>query len=407
VRTLPVIDRDSPIRLIGDCTKQVAKGTLDYANSPLSGAEWDAVWNEIKGHSIAALAIMAKETQYGRVVNGKFNPFNTLSPGGFDDYDNWAEGCRAGMLRLKDYTFKSGVYEPDISVAAFHQTYIGGPTCRTSNYATCANGESKETIELAITQFIDRSNRLVRANAGTGAPPPDPGPDPDPPPGSGQIAFGRVPRPTWVDRIIPDANNVAWDNLGQRQLRGIVYHRQVGTNWGTDGWFRTMWYRDQWGNLQKGGGQLGLTDFGIDRNSGEILQWNDYRGHGRSGVSPNRAGYASGPWQRPPGDGVLFVDRYGVNAINRDLVSLEIDGWYDSPIAAAGMASIVNLSAYLADQAKIPWDRYPIVPSTGLVFTYSHDEFQNHKPCPGSVVLNLIPTIIERTKSRLKEFQVV
>ena len=188
-------------------------------------------------------------------------------------------------------------------------------------------------------------------------------------------------------------------------MKGIVYHRQEGTNWGTDSWFRTLWYRDRDGMRRQGGGQLGLTDFGIDRNSGEILQWNDYRGAGRSGISPHRAGWASGPWDNPPGDGRAFHQRFGAGAINRDLISIEIDGWYDTPLGEAGLHAVVALSAFLADEAGVPWDRYPLNPATGLVFTYTHDEFQSRKPCPGPAVLRAIPEIIARTQALLRECQ--
>jgi hypothetical protein len=207
------------------------------------------------------------------------------------------------------------------------------------------------------------------------------------------VTFGRVTKPNWIDRIIPDANNWAWNNLGQRLLRGVTYHRQQGTNWGTDGWFRG------------GGGGKGLTDFGIDAYTGETLQWNDYTGHGRKGVSPNRAGWASGPWEGPPGDGRAFVNLFGVNAINRDLVSLEIDRYYADPIKESGLKSIIQMTAWLADQQKIRWDSFPLNPHTTLVFTYEHGEFQAHKPCAGDVVRKYIPTIISNTQDILRVAQ--
>jgi hypothetical protein len=72
------------------------------------------------------------------------------------------------------------------------------------------------------------------------------------------------------------------------------------------------------------------------------------------------------------------------------------------PIKEAGMAAICQLSAWLADSLKIRWDSYPLNPHTTLVFTYHHGEFQAHKPCAGTVVIQSIPTIISRTQSILK-----
>jgi hypothetical protein len=132
---------------------------------------------------------------------------------------------------------------------------------------------------------------------------------------------------------------------------------------------------------------------------------NDYTGHGRKGVSPNRAGWASGPWEGPPGDGRAFVNLFGVNAINRDLVSLEIDRYYADPIKESGLKSIIQMTAWLADQQKIRWDSFPLNPHTTLVFTYEHGEFQAHKPCAGDVVRKYIPTIISNTQDILRVAQ--
>jgi hypothetical protein len=204
-----------------------------------------------------------------------------------------------------------------------------------------------------------------------------------------------VPAPgNFQDRQIPDANNHCWDDLGQRVLRGIVYHRMLGKLWGTDSWFRS-------------GSAQGLTDWGLDHNTGEILRWNDYLGRGKSGVSPNRAPWASGPWNNVPGDGMKFVQKFGVNGIDRDLSAIEISGNYDTPLSEMGIEAIVALSAYLADVAKVPWDTYPVTPATGLTFVYFHQEFCGPvtKICPGPVVMNATPDIIARTAALLRKYQ--
>lgn len=226
------------------------------------------------------------------------------------------------------------------------------------------------------------------------------------------IVFGRVPHPPFVDRVIPDSHNVAWNSLGDRRPKGVVYHRQVGTNWGTDGWFRMLDYFDRaTGMWRPGGGRLGLTDYGIDHTTGEILKWNEPDGRDRAttpgggAASAHRSGWASGPWEGPPGDGIAFVAKYGSQAINRDLISLEVAGQYDSPIAERAFERIAQLSAYWADQCAIPWTDYPLNPHTGLTFTYWHSEFQHHKPCPGAAVFEATGPLIERTRAILEAAQ--
>jgi hypothetical protein len=341
--------------------------------------------------------------------------------GSFLEYSQYWKAFVEFMRRVYDPGYKAGVYYPahlgvggivpgyDLSLAGYKVIYQGGPKCLDTRGKTCANGEqydplkpmlglstvnntSLPSINRSIAASMERYNRWFGVVT-----PPAPGPTPpgptEPPVVGGPLTFGRVAKPSWVDRQIPDANNWAWNNLGQRRVRGVVYHRQVGTNWGTDGWFRG------------GGGGKGLTDYGIDENSGETLEWNDHLGRGRKGISPNRAGWASGPWENPPGDGRAYVNAFGLNAINRDLTSLEIAGQYATPIKAASLKQIVAMSAWLADQEKVSWETYPLNPHTGLVFTYSHNEFQGHKPCPGQVVLDLIPRIISDTQAVLKAAQ--
>ena len=121
------------------------------------------------------------------------------------------------------------------------------------------------------------------------------------------ITFGRVAHPPFRDRLIPNAQTTAWDDLGQRTPVGVCWHTMVGTLWGTDTYFRT--------------GAPALTDYGVGGATdgpnwdGVILRWNDPRGR--------RSGWANGGSDGLEGDGPLFVRTRGVAAINRDLVSIE------------------------------------------------------------------------------------
>ena len=122
------------------------------------------------------------------------------------------------------------------------------------------------------------------------------------------IAFVNVPHPPARDRPVPDAQTVAWDNLGPRNPVGVCQHSMIGTLWGTDGWFR------------RGSASDGLTDYGVGNDcdgpewDGVIFRWNDPRGktanvryEGGSGrVSANRAGWANGGSDGLEGDGRLF-----------------------------------------------------------------------------------------------------
>jgi hypothetical protein len=215
-------------------------------------------------------------------------------------------------------------------------------------------------------------------------------------PAMGTVTFGNVPKPAFVDDYIPTFSGMAMDDLGQRTIKGVVWHRMVGYLNGTRQQFRIP--------------GTGLTDYGVGVGGwddasldGVIYRWNDPLGR--------RAGWASGPAEgvgvSPWGDGLAFLNEYGLNAVNRDQVSIEISGNYTTPLTAKSRAAIVALTAYYADQAHIPWDSFPIWPGHGYSFVRWHNEFcgQLYKLCPGSVVMNETATLLDAVAARLKQYQ--
>jgi hypothetical protein len=172
------------------------------------------------------------------------------------------------------------------------------------------------------------------------------------------LTFGNVSHPPFVDRLIPDWQNSAWDDLGSRRPIGVCQHSMVGSLWGTDAFFRL------------GSGSVGLTDYGIGGATdgpqwdGVIFRWNDPRGHthqnvnydGITGkVSKNRAGWANGGADGLEGDGPLFVRTFGTHAINTKLVSIERSDGGDiaTPMSPKQFESICALTAYWFDYAKV------------------------------------------------------
>jgi hypothetical protein len=142
----------------------------------------------------------------------------------------------------------------------------------------------------------------------------------------------------------------------------------------------------------------------VDHTTGETLVWNDWRGLPHAGCSPNRAGWASGPWQHGSPEGEAFVEFDGVNGINRDRASIEISGNYNDPISEVALAQIVNITAYLADQGRVTWSQYPML-RPGVRYPLNHHDFQNHKPCAGAVLIGMMDTIAKRVRERLKQYQ--
>jgi hypothetical protein len=217
------------------------------------------------------------------------------------------------------------------------------------------------------------------------------------------ITFGNVPHPIYQNRIIQ--NSTAWNDLGKRGGKAVVWHRIYGSLWGTDGYFRG-----------EASGRA-LTDYGVGvaatdgaANAGVILMWNDPFGR--------RAPWASGPVNNPIGDGAKFVNLFGVNAVNRDGVSIEISGLNGSTaVDAKARASIVALTAYFADQygkvlaakgKQFDWTTFPIIPSEdNRSFVCYHGEFYDGKrySCPGPVVEAATDGMLAEVKALLKQYQ--
>lgn len=206
------------------------------------------------------------------------------------------------------------------------------------------------------------------------------------------LVFGTVPHPAFQDRPITKPEGNGQNDLGQRSVRGVVWHRILGTLWGTDSYFR---------------GPVGaLTDYGVgvqatdgDGNDGVILRWNDPLG--------SQSGWASGVVSSPYGDGAAFVTKYGIDAVNRDQASIEISGNYDTPLSEKARQSVAALTAYWADQARIPWSAFPNIPGDGFSFVRWHQEFTigTGKVCPGQVVMNETSALIQRVAGIMKRYQ--
>jgi hypothetical protein len=207
-----------------------------------------------------------------------------------------------------------------------------------------------------------------------------------------EIVYGRVPMPEVDVRDIP--NNIAWDDLGTRTIRGVVLHRMIGTLWGTDSWFRG------------GGSASALTDFGVGvaatdgaDEAGHLMRWNDPAGR--------RSPWASGPVNGAYGDGAAFVDLYGVSGVNRDTTAIEISGDYDTPLDAAAFEVIAQFMAHWADAYRIPHTEYPFIPSENRNHSLWHQEFclGTGKICPGDVVMDQTTALIDRAREIMKQYQ--
>ena len=205
------------------------------------------------------------------------------------------------------------------------------------------------------------------------------------------LTFGKVPHPPHTRDIITKQEGLGMNDLGPRSNFGVVYHRTEGRSIRGTGEF----FKDP--------STMALTQYGVGApppceagEDGDIFMWSDPVG--------NVAPFASGPANGLEGDGLAFHAKFGPNAINRDLIAIEISGLMNDPISDTTMNAVAAISAFWADQAGIPHHTYPLNPKTGVVYTYWHSEFAM-KDCPGPVVKAATSEIIERTKAIMRAHQ--
>ena len=211
----------------------------------------------------------------------------------------------------------------------------------------------------------------------------------------GPVVFGRVPFPPCQIRDIGTPPNTAWDNLGPRTIRSVVYHRMLGSLNGTDGFFRG-----------EGAGSA-LTDFGMGvaaqdgaALAGVLYRWNDPLGR--------RSPWSSGPVSNAYGDGAKFVERYGINGVNRDTTSIEISGFQTTPLDPKARATIAAWTAYWADQYRVSYETFPLIPGEGgRSFVIWHQEFTigTGKQCPFQTVMGETDTLITLARRVLLRYQ--
>jgi hypothetical protein len=208
------------------------------------------------------------------------------------------------------------------------------------------------------------------------------------------ITFGRVPMYGYTDRqhVTKDKpEGVGWDNLGQRDPYFIALHRMWGNLLGTDEFF---------GDSSVGA----LTDFGIGveafdgAKAGHVYKWNDPLGH--------RSGWASGRVSAPYGDGKKIVDKYGVIAVNRNGLSVEVSGKETTPIDDFSWQELVHLCAWWVDFMKIPYSTR-VNPRTGINYLIWHEEFTigTGKTCPFELLKSLTNRLYNDIAAFLRPYQ--
>jgi hypothetical protein len=147
-----------------------------------------------------------------------------------------------------------------------------------------------------------------------------------------------------------------------------------------------------------------LTDYGLGiravdgANAGVIHKYNDPTGY--------RSGWASGPVSGAYGDGAAIVNKYGINAVNRDGISVEVSGT-NEPLDDVAWFELVKLCAYWIDYMKVPYTSLPRNPHTGINVLIWHQEFTRGtgKLCPFQWLMDNTDRLYKDIAAYLKPYQ--
>lgn len=139
------ITASTAMRSIGDVGKATWQAELSKVSSPIL-KELDACIAAASPHGALALTQSARESTYGTAANARANrnPLGLMVPGSNPSrlmaFTTWAAAYAEFARRLSD---TRPPYDPaDISIQDYLAVYIGGPDCRATNGARCANGET-------------------------------------------------------------------------------------------------------------------------------------------------------------------------------------------------------------------------------------------------------------------------
>jgi hypothetical protein len=165
------------------------------------------------------------------------------------------------------------------------------------------------------------------------------------------LTFGNVPKPPMKVMIVPKgaSGQTGWFQCPPRHNVGFEAHETQGESSGE-------WY---FGFFSCPNGERckdALVDFLIDKQ-GVIFMYNDPEGT-RAPWANGGGALSSGGLE---GDGVAYVDYFGLAAVDTKTISCEIVKLHGAPMTQAQIVSLGKLFAYYADRDQQPWTNWPAI----------------------------------------------
>lgn len=212
-----------------------------------------------------------------------------------------------------------------------------------------------------------------------------------PAPEAQQPVFGRAKHPPYIEAIANKSGGSGFDWVAPRKIIGACTHEWMGSmSVSQVKNFFSCPSGERCGNA--------LVDYTVMKD-GTLIMLNDPRG--------TRSPWASGGGVGSPGglegDGTAFVAKFGVNAINARLVSVEVMKQDGEQYTDAQIDTLAQLYAYWHDQDGQLWSEHPYTMKYGMVMSFLHFEFGTTSCGKGE--LDDITKVQSKTKAYMKAAQ--
>lgn len=209
---------------------------------------------------------------------------------------------------------------------------------------------------------------------------------------------GLIPMPSTIQDIIDVGERDqslscrGYDNLGARRLppHFLVLHRSInGAGQSNSGYFHESCCP-------------ALTDLEVIATTGQ--------GRRFVALPGDVSGWANGVVKAPYGDALAWLNLHNweLDTVNRDGESCEITGNYEDAVSDKAWAWLAQWIASRAHDYGITHETFPLIPAEAdRSYITWHQEWTagTGKICPGPVVMNYTPTLIERARATMKAAQ--
>lgn len=354
------ITRDTPFRDVGPISYELWHDPIAQAGGRAELAS-RAAHTAAGKHSAILRRLLKQESSYDTdyAANSKANnnPYNIRVP----DYSN--EGNPKGYIHFANLVDATDAARRRINGdAGFFDgpnPYAAAVTIKDLLY-TYAPPKWNDTEGLISAMVRDLNAWLPQWSP----PVSTPSTSPEPIPGEGDpvadLVFGRVPKPPMKVMIVPKgaSGQTGWFQCPPRHNVGFMAHETQGTSSGE-------WYYDFFSCPNGERCKDALVDFLIDPQ-GVIYMFNDPEG--------TRAPWANGGGALQSGglegDGVAYVDYFGLGAVDTKTISCEIVKNHGAPMTAKQIVSLGKLFAYYADRDQQPYTNWPAIAKYGGTRVY-------------------------------------